>query len=182
MTRSTAADRLSFQLSPVGTLSPSTWQEIVDLCSLAYEEDFRLAFQNVPNTTHIIPRFDGQMVSHACWITRWLQPAGHRPLRTAFVEAVATAPGQQRLGFASAVMARVAEAIKYFDLGGLSTGRPKFYKRLGWEEWRGPLRIRTQSGLLSTPTDQAMVLRLPLTPQLDLDASMSAEWRPGELW
>jgi hypothetical protein len=29
---------------------------------------------------------------------------------------------------------------------------------------------------------KVMILRLPCTPPLDLDAPLSAEWREGELW
>jgi aminoglycoside 2'-N-acetyltransferase I len=38
------------------------------------------------------------------------------------------------------------------------------------------------AGVLGTPDEQVMVLRLPRTPLLDLDAALTAEWRPGELW
>ena len=79
-------------------------------------------------------------------------------------------------------MRRVAGEVVGFELGGLSTGIPGFYERLGWEQWRGPLAIRIDDGLLPTPLDSAMVLRLPCSPKLDVDAPMSAEWRPGELW
>ena len=73
-------------------------------------------------------------------------------------------------------MRRVATEIAGFELGALSTGIPAFYERLGWERWRGPIAIPTR------PQDSAMVLRLPGTPELDLNAPMSPEWRPGEPW
>ena len=79
-------------------------------------------------------------------------------------------------------MRRGAAEVTDFELGGLSTGIPAFYERLGWEQWRGPLAVRTDVGLVPTLQDSAMVLRLPRTPKLDIDAPMSAEWRPGELW
>ena len=78
----------------------------------------------------------------------WLQPGPGRPLRTAYVEAVATAPSFQRRGYASAVMRRIAAEIAGYELGALSKGSHSFYERLGWERWRGPLAIRTDEGLL----------------------------------
>jgi hypothetical protein len=85
-------------------------------------------------------------------------------------------------------MRRLAEAIADqsircdFDLGALSPSDDGFYVRLGWETWRGPLSIRTATGSMPTPEDRVMILCLPGTPDLDLDAPLSAEWRDGELW
>ena len=61
--------------------------------------------------------------------------------------------------------------------------RPSFYRRLGWEPWIGPLAIRSEQGLDPTPDDECvLILRLPRTPDLDLTALLTAEWRPGEPW
>ena len=174
--------RLKFERLACQDLSETHWREIVELCLAAYEEDFEAIFRTLPRTKHILARVDGRLVSHACWATRWLQPGDHSPLRTAFVEAVATAPNEQRRGYASAVMRRLAREILEYDLGGLSPACPHIYERLGWQMWRGPLAIRTDNGLLSTPRDDVMVLRLPRTPELDLAGPLSAEWREGELW
>jgi aminoglycoside 2'-N-acetyltransferase I len=122
------------------------------------------------------------MVSHAMWVTRWLQPGNQPPLRTAYVEMVATDPPFQGRGFASAVMRRLATAIDDFELGGLCPAEPMLYTKLGWVFWQGPLFIRTQEGLVSTPEENIMILRLPKTPLLDLTLPLSGEWREGELW
>lgn len=111
-----------------------------------------------------------------------MQPGEGRPLRTAYVEMVATAPEYRRRGFATAVMKRLAKSIVDYELGALCPAEPDLYARLGWVFWRGPLFIRTSKGLLPTPDERVMILRLPKTPPLDLDAPLSAEWRPGELW
>jgi aminoglycoside 2'-N-acetyltransferase I len=182
MTQTPSAVQLTFERVPVESIGRAQWREIIDLCSVAYDEDFAALFRTLPDTTHILARQGNRLVSHACWVVRWLQPGDLRPLRTAYLEAVATAPEYQGLGFGSAVMRRAAAEITDFELGGLSPGRYSFYERLGWEPWRGPLAIRTDDGLLITPRDNAMVLRLPCTPELDLDAPMTAEWRVGELW
>jgi len=81
------------------------------------------------------------------------------------------------------VMQRLAADVQDFELAALSPSDPAFYERLGWELWQGPLFIRTDDGLLLSPgEEQVMILRLPRTPPLDLDAPLSAEWRQGELW
>jgi len=120
--------------------------------------------------------------SHACWVERGLQPIGLPLLHTAYIEAVATLPEWQRQGYGKLAMARVAGEIVGYDLGALSPAAAAFYERLGWEHWRGPTAIRTDTGLLPTPEEEIMILRLPQTPPLDLDAPISAEWRAGELW
>ena len=79
-------------------------------------------------------------------------------------------------------MKRLAEEIRDFDIGALSTGSFDFYARLGWVSWRGPLCIRKGDELVPTPGDTVMVMSLPGTPDLDPDAPLSAEWREGELW
>lgn len=61
-----------------------------------------------------------------------------------------------------------------FDIG--------YYRRLGWEPWRGRLAIRTEEGLELTPDEEVMIYRLPLTPKFDTNDLLTAEWRPGELW
>ena len=133
--------------------------------------------------THVLGRFQSTLVTHALWITRWLQYASLPPLRTAYVEAVATEHSYRNRGLATVIMKRLAEEIRYFDLGALSTGSHGFYARTGWQLWRGPLFIRTSNGLLPTRSEHGvMVLLLPNTPPLDLDAPLSAEWREGELW
>lgn len=163
-------------------LSEADRAAVIALCSRAFETDFAPLFNTFHEPTHVLAKLDGVLVSHALWVTRWLQ-AGHGPLlRTAFVEAVATDPAFQGQGYATQVMQSLRAAIADYDLAGLSTGSPGFYARLGWQSWRGPLFVRTEVGLLATPTDSVMVLSLPNTPPLDLDGPLSAEWRVGELW
>jgi aminoglycoside 2'-N-acetyltransferase I len=163
-------------------LSAQARSEIIQLCSRAYQQDFASLFETFGDAVHVLARRQGVLVSHALWVTRWLQAGDAPPLRTAYVEAVATEPASQGCGFATAVMRAIARAIRDFDLGGLSPSEVGFYERLGWELWRGPLSIRTATGLSRTPNDRVMILRLPRTPPLDLDGPLSAEWREDELW
>jgi aminoglycoside 2'-N-acetyltransferase I len=165
------------------SISQSTLLEICELCTEAYEEDFSGAFDALGPGVHVIGRSEGRVVSHAMWVDRALQPGRHAPLRTAYVEAVATKRQCQGRGFASQVLTRVAQEIGSYELGALSPSDDRFYARLGWELWRGPLFIRTDVGLDTTPDESVMILRLANTPgDLDLNDPLSAEWRPGELW
>jgi aminoglycoside 2'-N-acetyltransferase I len=163
-------------------LSPVQRADLLRLCTEAYDEDFSDWFGQFSESTHVLAYVDGQLVSHAAWVTRWLQPAGGPLLRTAYVEAVATAPAFQGRGLATAVLRELRTHLDAYDLGGLSPSEPAFYERLGWKPWRGPLAIRTETGLLPTPDEEVMILRLPQTPELNLDGLLTAEWRVGELW
>jgi aminoglycoside 2'-N-acetyltransferase I len=173
---------LSLKVIKGTELSKQERYEVVALCSRAFETDYGVFLPTFIDATHILACRQGALVSHALWITRWLQPEGLRPLRTAYVEAVATDETVRRQGYATAVMERLGQEIKDFELGGLSPAEQGLYLRLGWELWRGPLFIRTAAELVPTPDEVVMVLRLPNTPGLDLDAALSAEWREGELW
>lgn len=178
-------ENLKLEVIPADQLASEQVVEIHALCNRAYaiyDVDLEPIFQTFTDATHVIGWRGPAMVSHAMWVTRWLQPGDQPPLRTAYVEMVATEPQLQGRGFASAVMRRLASAIHDFELGGLSPAEPMLYTNLGWVFWQGPLFIRTQESLLSTPDESIMILRLPKTPALDLTLPMSAEWREGELW
>jgi GNAT superfamily N-acetyltransferase len=167
---------------PVDLVTAAERDEIVTLCTTAFEEDFGRMFDLLPGSRHVLARLDGRLVGHACWVTRWLQPDGLAPLRTAYVEAVAVAPDYQRRGIGGRVMRRLAAEVQDYDLAALSPAEEPFYARLGWERWDGPTAIRTEEGSLPTPDEEIMILQTPRTPQLDLSAHISAEWRAGELW
>lgn len=172
------------QLSVVSAeeLAQSEKGQIVRLCSGAFDEDFGNMFRLLPGAVHILARVEGELASHACWVTRWLQPGSLGPLRTAYVEAVATESSRRGKGLGSFVMGRITEEIVGYELGALSPAYVPFYERLGWEMWQGPTAIRTRGGLLPTPGEEVMVLRTPRTPALDTSALITAEWREGELW
>jgi GNAT superfamily N-acetyltransferase len=152
------------------------------LCNRAYEEDLTALFATLTDATHVLGYVEKSIVSHAMWVTRWLQAGDSPPMHTAYVEMVATEPNFQRRGFATAVMRRLADEISDFALGGLCPAEPELYAKLGWVFWRGPLFIRTPGGAIPTPDEKVMILRLPNTPSLNLDLPLSAEYREGELW
>lgn len=175
-------ENLKLEVLHADQLAPERLAEIHALCNRAYDADLGPLFATFSDTTHVLGYWGPAIVSHAMWVTRWLQPGNQLPLRTAYVEMVATEPRFQRRGFATAVMRQLALAIQDFEMGGLSPAEPVLYEKLGWVFWKGPHFIRTSDGLLSTPEDQIMILKLPKTPPLDLTLSLSAEWREGELW
>jgi aminoglycoside 2'-N-acetyltransferase I len=136
--------------------------------------------------THFLAEEDGRIVGHASVVPRDIRVAG-RPLRTGYVEAVATAVDRQRSGIGTALMRAVAEHLADHELGALGTGSHDFYRRLGWEVWRGPSSVRTADGDRATPEEDGyiMVLRTPRTPRsppLDLHAPISCDWRRGDAW
>jgi aminoglycoside 2'-N-acetyltransferase I len=163
-------------------LSPPQRAEIVELCSHAYQEDFSAIVQlPYDHPVHILAYATGTLVSHALWFTRLLSYNGF-PLRSAYVEAVATEPAYQGCGYASLLLRQLALAITSYDIGVLSPSDPAFYSRLGWESWRGCLFVANESEISPTPEDRVMVLRVPQTPPLDLGGSLTAPWREGDIW
>ena len=111
---------------------------------------------------------------------------GEASYAAGYVEAVATAPGHDRQGLGSVVMASVGDLVRSrYELGALSTSRHTFYERLGWERWRGATYVRLDGGRLERTPDEddgLMVLRCAATGQLDLTASISCEARAGDDW
>ena len=144
------------------------------------EEDWQHALGGI----HFILEEDGLIVAHASVVERDLHVDGQR-LTTGYVEAVATRRDLQRRGHGSVVMRAVGEHIdERFRLGALDTGLNAFYERLGWVTWKGPTFVRTDEGLVRTAEDDGNVMvRLTGTsPNLDLSAPISCDWRPGDVW
>ena len=145
------------------------------------EDDWQHALGGV----HVVAEADGEIVAHAAVVEREIHVAG-RLLRTGYVEAVATLPSRQRQGVGTAVMGEVNAIVRDgFELGALGTGSHEFYERLGWERWHGPSFVRTRDGgERRTPDEDGYILVLltPTTPPISLDAPISCEWRPGDVW
>jgi aminoglycoside 2'-N-acetyltransferase I len=178
---------IQLDVADASALSRDARHEIITLCEAAYQESFSHLFEQLPGSVHVLARDeDGTLVSHAEFVPRWLQTAGQE-MRAAYVEAVATAPGHQRKGLATAVLQRLREVVAAdpsWALAALSPSDAAFYERRGWELWRGPLAIRRDGHLEPSPDDeQVMIQRLPRTPAtLDTTTLLTAEWREGELW
>ena len=133
---------------------------------------------------HFILELDGEIVGHAAVVERTLEVNG-RPMRTGYVEAVATAPERQGQGLGTLLMTEIGDYIRpRYELGALGTGRHAFYERLGWLTWKGPSSVRSPDGERRTPDDDGYILVLPTpsSPPLALTASISCDWRPGDVW
>jgi aminoglycoside 2'-N-acetyltransferase I len=133
---------------------------------------------------HVLVEDAGEILSHGSVVERSLE-IDAVPVRTGYVEAVATWPRHQRHGYATLVMKEIGEIIRAdYPLGALSTPVPDFYERLGWERWLGPTSVRTSRGVERTPDDDGgiMILRTPTTMPLDLRAEITCEWRSGDVW
>ena len=160
--------------------------DVMQLCRDAHKEpDFENLFSYLPpEALHVLALSGEKLVGHAVVTNRWLQPEGLPLLRTAYVDAVATSPAGQGRGVGTAVMRRLAVAVEDdFDIACLETESVSFYERLGWEEWRGPLAGRSDDGLIPTPDQKGiMILRLPGTPELDLNLLLTIESHPARIW
>jgi len=144
-------------------------------------DDERHAFGGV----HALVREDdGTLVAHAAAVPRTLL-AGDRPLRTAYVEAVAVRGPRRRGGLGSLAMRSLEPVIRTgFELGGLSSASGAFYTRLGWERWRGPSSVLRSGAPVRTPDDDRYlhVLRFGPSADLDLTLPLTCDDRPGHVW
>jgi len=193
MTRAAGPDgdapSVSIRSVPTDALSPGEIDVIRALLDAAFwdDEDERFIEEDWKHSIgglHVVLEIDGRIVSHASVVERELQVAGN-PLRTGYVEAVATAPGFQGRGHGTRVMQVIGRAIDAgYELGALGTGEIGFYERLGWRVWQGPTSVRTAVGERRTPDEDGgiMVLITRATPPIDLDAPISCEWRSGDVW
>jgi aminoglycoside 2'-N-acetyltransferase I len=166
-------------------LDEATRSAVVRLCMEAHNEpDFENLFSYLPpEGLHVLAYLGEELVGHAVVTTRWLQPDGLPLLRTAYVDAVATAPTHQGRGIGSTVMRHLASVVTDYDIACLETERLGFYERLGWDQWRGPLAGRSDEGLIPTPGETGvMILRLRRTPELDNQALLTIEATPVRIW
>jgi aminoglycoside 2'-N-acetyltransferase I len=170
-------------------LTPAEIAAVREIMTLAFGDDEEERFrdedwEHALGGVHVVVDLDGGIVAHAAVVERELQVAG-LPLRTGYVEAVATTPGRQGEGLGTLAMREVNAIIRdRFELGALGTGSHHFYERLGWLTWQGPTYVRTSDGLERTPDEDGgiLVLETPTSPPLDIRAPLSCGWRPGDVW
>jgi aminoglycoside 2'-N-acetyltransferase I len=183
-----ATDRARLRRVPTHELTAPETRAIRELLWAAFpsgdeaftEDDWQHAIGGL----HFALELDGEIVAHASVVQRELHVGG-RPVRTGYVEAVATHPDRQGRGLGTRVMREVTSYIQErFGLGALGTGSHGFYERLGWLTWRGPTSVRTDDGTHRTPGEDGYILVLPTpsSPSLDLTVAISCEWRPGDVW
>lgn len=167
-------------------LDDATRTAIVQVCIAAHNNpEFRDLFSKLPaDGLHVLAYFQNLLVSHAVITTRWLQIGNEPLLKTAYIDALATDPSFQRSRFGSAVMRHVVSLCQdEFEIACLETEQVKFFERLGWEEWRGPLAGRNEHDLVSTPSQTGvMILRLKHTPSLNLYSLLTIECQKERIW
>ena len=93
-------DRLELQVIPGDTISPRTRDGVITLWARAFEQDMSL-WKTLEGAVHVLGRLGPKLVTHALWVTRWLQAGTGPLLRTAYVEAVATEAAYRKRGFAT---------------------------------------------------------------------------------
>jgi hypothetical protein len=187
MRHAVAVTTTSVEMRRTEDIDTETRQAIVDLCNAAHETDAfnRLFKYFIPSGgRHFLGRIDGRIVSHAVVTTRGVQSPPGPVLRTAFVDAVSTLPAFQHRGASTAVMSRLGKEIDDYEIGCLQTDLVGFYEQTGWEPWRGALGGREEDGSVTLTPEQrgVMVLRLPSTPELDLDSLLTIERQPDRIW
>ncbi len=182
-------DRLRLRRLPTEAVSDAEIAIIRALLDAAFgtDDDERFTdadWDHAVGGVHFVLDFEGDIVAHASVVEREIR-IGDLPLRTGYVEAVATATDQQGRGLGSVLMADVNAWIRQrFELGALGTGRHHFYERLGWQTWAGPSSVRTPDGPRRTPDEDGyiVVLRTPSSPTFDLAEPISCDWRLGDVW
>ena len=151
----------------------------------AFDGDFDDAdWDHALGGLHALAWDDGDLVGHGAVVQRRLLHGG-RALRTGYVEAVAVAPAHRRSGIASAVMARLEDVVGgAYDLGalGATDDGAALYAARGWQRWRGPTSVLGPGGTVRTPDDDGAVLVLLGAVPLDLDGTLTCDWRDGDVW
>jgi len=175
---------MSLQLQVVSSHAMTRTQRdaVVALCSEVFGLDYAYYLNLCPDRVHVLGYVKEQLVSHALWLDRPLRIGDGPWLNSAYVEGVATAEAQRTRGYGSAVMRCLQAAIADYDLGALSPAVPQWYARLGWQQWLGPLWILDGETQLATPQETVLIHRTPRAAPLDVNASLTAPWRPFELW
>lgn len=133
---------------------------------------------------HVVLTRGDRVLSHAAVVPRDMV-FGDRPLRTGYVEAVATVLDGRRQGLATHMMKVAGEIVRReFEIGALSTGIQPFYERLGWERWNGPSFVNDDGRRVRTPgeDDGLMVLRFDASLGVPLTAPITCEARRGDDW
>lgn len=174
---------------PSADLSEPEELELQQLCERAWTAKgchfSPVAWEAALGGMHFVVAEARVVLAHAAVVDRTLEWDG-LPLRTGYVEAVATLPERQRRGLGSAVMRAVNAFIdERYELGALNTTTPEFYAQLGWVPWPGRTGVRRPEGVRLTPDEYGTVfVRLSeASPDLRADGVLVCDGlRPGDPW
>jgi len=130
-------------------------------------------------------RWEGdRLVAHAALVARRLLHGG-RSLRTGYVEAVAVAPDQRRLGHGTAVMTALHPYVERgYVVGALraSDAGAALYSALGWSRWPGKTAVLAPDGIRATPERDGGIFVRPVATSLDPAELLICDWRDGDVW
>ncbi len=149
------------------------------------ETDFTDAdWEHALGGMHALICVRGALIAHGAVVQRRLIHGG-TPLRCGYLEAVAVREDWRGQGLASAVMDALEQVLRgAYQLGALTAseaGRPLYASR-GWLPWRGETFVLSPSGLVRTPNDDGSVFVFPLGSELDTAATITCDWRDGDVW
>lgn len=165
--------------------APTLLDELHSMCVRAFDGDFDPQdWEHALGGRHFVAYRDDRPVAHASVVGRILEVDGS-PLRTGYVEAVATEPDLQGRGFGTLVMAEATRWISgSYEFGALGTEAYAFYERLGWERWKGTTLVRDGGTVRRTEEDDdaMMVFRFGLSVAAGLDGTLLCEARSGDDW
>jgi aminoglycoside 2'-N-acetyltransferase I len=154
----------------------------------AFGDDFTDAdWDNTLGGLHTLVVQEGEIVGHVAVVQRRLLYR-ERWLRTGYVEGLAVRSDRRRRGLATAAMTEAERIIdRSYQLGGLcdGSGISGFYQRRGWLHWTGPTFVVTRDGMLWTPEETMVMVRVtPMTPDPALDVSepLGCDPRRGDAW
>jgi aminoglycoside 2'-N-acetyltransferase I len=141
-------------------------------------------FDNVLGGMHTLV-FEGvELIGHASVIQRRMLHGG-RSLRTGYIEGVAVRCDSRRRGHGDAMMAALERIVRSsYHLGalGASPDGARLYTSRGWQLWRGPSSVLSPDGIRRTPDNDGDLYVLPTSVELDMDAELTCDWRPGSAW
>jgi aminoglycoside 2'-N-acetyltransferase I len=151
----------------------------------AFQEDFSdQDWEHCLGGIHAIVRDGHRIVGHGAVVQRRLVHGG-QALRAGYVEGLAIVADRRGEGLGGALMEALEKVVRgAYDLGALASTEEAlgFYTARGWQPWRGPTFALTPAGSRRTRDDDGGVFVLPGAAPLDLDSSLTCDWRDGDVW
>lgn len=177
----------TMEMRHTADLDDATRVELRALLDTAFDGKFEdTDWEHALGGMHVVVYDGAELVGHGSVVQRVLVH-DDVPLRCGYLEAIAVRADRRGRGIGGEITRRLTSIVRRgYQLGALSAsddGRP-VYERCGWELWRGPLTALTPDGIEQLPDERGavMVLEVDGGAQLDLDASLMADWRSGEIW
>jgi aminoglycoside 2'-N-acetyltransferase I len=133
---------------------------------------------------HVLAWEEDALVGHASVVQRRLLYDG-RALRAGYVESVAVRPDRRRRGIGAAMMEQIERVIRAaYELGalGATEAGAALYRSRGWKRWQGETWALAPSGPVRTESEDGDIYVFEVGIELDLGATLTCDWRDGDLW